>query len=391
MSFGYLIDLPTKVLFGAGKIAELGNQAAAFGKKAFVMLDPFLKGSATAQKVFDILKSAGLDYVDCYEVSPNPRTNVVDECAKKCADEKCDCVIAIGGGSCIDSGKAIAIVAKNNEPSWLFTARVGEYVAEVKEKPLPVISVPTTSGTGTEVTPYSVLNNLSLHCKGCICNMACCPTVSIVDPELTATMPPQITALTGIDAFAHAFESYINRNATPFSEMLSLEVIRLFARSIRTAVKDGSNIEARSDMSLASMLAGAAIAHSSTTMPHGMGQPLSGLTDAPHGGSIACCICQIIEWTLPCAEDKFAVVAEIFDPSIKDLPVSEKAQKLPAILRQLWKDILPTEVTMSSYGLKPDQIETVADMMLKFYALDLGGHPKAATKEDLIGIITKCM
>ena len=389
--FEYLIDLPTKVLFGHGKVAELGKASAQYGKKAFVIMDPFFENSPMAERIFGYLKNEGIDVVDCYDVTPNPRNTVIDKCAKLCADEKCDMVIAVGGGSCIDSGKAIAIVAANGEESWLYTARDNEYVAQPDNKPLTIISVPTTSGTGTEVTPYAVINNLELHSKGVIINMVNCPTLSIVDPELTMTVPPQTTALTGIDAFSHSFESYIDKNSTPFSRIVALESIRLFAKSIRTAVKDGKNIDARSDMSLASMLAGVAITHSPTTMPHAMGQPLSGLTDAPHGGSIASCICQIVEWTLPYGEEQFATVAEIFDPTLSGLTNAEKAAKLPGILKQLWADILSEEVTMSKYGLKEDQIEQLAEMMMVYYTLDLHGHPRMATKDDLIGIIKKCM
>jgi alcohol dehydrogenase class IV len=389
--FEYLIDLPTKVLFGPGKIKELGANAKSFGGKAFVLMDPFLKNSDTATTILSNIRDAGMTYVDYYDVSPNPRNTVVDELAGKCVSEKCDVVIAVGGGSCIDSAKVVAIVATNGEKAWLYTARDNEYVALPDNKPLPFIAVPTTSGTGTEVTPYAVLNNLELHSKGVIINMVNCPPLSIVDPELTVSMPPQITALTAIDAFSHSFESYIDTESTPFSRMIALESIRLFAKSVRAACKNGEDIDARTDLSLASLYGGIAITHSPTTMPHAMGQPLSGLTDAPHGGSIACCIGQIIDWTLPHGENEFAAVAEIFDASIANLSVSEKARRLPGILEELWNDILSEEVSMRRYGLKEEQIPELADMMLVYYIMDLRHHPRMATKEDLIGIIEKCM
>ena len=389
--FEYTIDIPTRVLFGAGKAAQLGDEASKYGKKAFVLMDPFLEGTDTAKKLLNNLSEHGIDYIDRYDVTPNPRNTVVDKLSKECIDEKCDIVIGIGGGSCIDSAKMIGVVAANGEEAWLYTARDNEYVAQPNNPPLPIITLPTTSGTGTEVTCYAVLNNLELETKGVMINRAICPLVSIVDPELTMTVPPQVTALTGIDAFAHAFESYIDKKRTPFSQMIALEAIRLFAKSIRKAVKNGNDVQARSDMSLCSLLAGIAITHCPTVMPHAMGQPLSGLTDAPHGGSIACCICQIIEWTLPYGAEQFAVVAEIFDPSIKDLSVEEKAAKLPVILKELWDDILTEPVTMSKYGLKESEIERLADNMLVYYTLDLHGHPRMATREDLIGIIKKCM
>ena len=291
----YQIDVPTKVLFGAGKVAELGNEAAALGKKAFVLMDPFYKGSEVSVRLLGILKQAGLESFDCYEVVPNPRHTVVDELLEKLNSEGCDMVVAIGGGSCIDTAKALALVATNGRKAWDYTAKNDEEVPVPEKDPMPLIAVSTTSGTGSEVTPYAVLNNLDKHCKGVIIGPKVYPKISIVDPELTISVPPQVTALTAIDAFSHSFESYMNPISTLWSRMVAHEGMRLFAKSIRKAVEDGTDIEARTDLAMSSTLGGMAIAHIPSTLPHAMGQPLSGLTDAPHGGSIACCICQIIE------------------------------------------------------------------------------------------------
>jgi len=198
--------------------------------------------------------------------------------------------------------------------------------------------------------------------------------------------------LTGIDAFAHAFESYINRNATPFSEMVSLEAIRLFAESIETCVKTPNDKVARGKMALASTLGGIAIAHSSTTLPHAIGQSLSGLTDAPHGGSIAACIQEIVRWTLPCGKEKFVKVTEMLEPSVAGRSIDEKAALLPEILDGIFTRILfGKRETMSGYGLTEDKIDLLADTVLTCYMMDCKGHPKMQDRADIVGIIRACM
>lgn len=389
--FTNLIDMPVAISFGEGKLGELGSLAARYGKKAFLLYDPFLIGSKMIKDVKADLRENGLDVVEFNDVSPNPRNTVIDKAVELCLAENADLVISIGGGSAIDSAKAVAVVAKNGGKCWEYTIRKNEYIAVPENGKLPLIVVPTTSGTGTEATAFAVINNEEKHLKATICHEALYANMAIVDPVIMSSMPPRITALTGIDAFSHAFESYTNRAATPFSEMIALESIRLFAENIRECVKDGSNLKARAGMALASTLGGMAITHVPTSLPHGMGQPLSGLTDAPHGGSIAVCISQIINWTLPYGQAKYAKVAEIVDPSVAGLSEEEKANKLGTILADLFEEILGTKLTMSDYGLKEDQVETMADMIMTCYFLDCEGNPRVPTREDLIGLIRECM
>jgi Iron-containing alcohol dehydrogenase. len=149
-------------------------------------------------------------------------------------------------------------------------------------------------------------------------------------------------------------------------------------------------MEARSGMAWACTLGGMAIAHAGTTVPHALGQPLSGLTNAPHGGTIAACLPEVVEWTLPVATEKFAVVAEILDPTVKDRALYDKAAALPSILEALFKEI-GGDVTFGGYGLRADQVESFADTVYTSFQLDLKGHPKAASKQDLVNIIKKCL
>ena len=262
---------------------------------------------------------------------------------------------------------------------------------EITKPLVPLIAIPTTAGTGTEATRYSVVTDALEHKKGTIKTDLIFPTKSLVDPELMMSMPRKTTALTAIDAFAHAFEAYIGSKANVFSEMYSLQAMRLFARSALRACEDGSDREARLDMAMCSTLGGLAISHSATTLPHGIGQALSGVTDAPHGGSIAVCMANVVSWTLPECEEKFAETACLFDFTLKEKSVRKQAEALPELLNKLFYRMIGEPVTMATYGLKEEQVEAVADMAMKNFFGDISRHPRKASRDDLMAIIRSCL
>ena len=321
-------------------------------------------------------------------VTPNPRTAEIDEGAN---NKDIDFIIALGGGSAIDTAKAIDVVYTNGGGSWDYTRGLGKLPKEIKNDLLPLIAIPTTAGTGSETTRYSVITNSETHEKATIKTDLIFPKKAIVDPELMFSVPRMTTALTGIDAFAHCFESYIGSKANDFSDIFALKGIELFAKSIITACEDGSNDEARNNMALCSTLGGLSITHSATTLPHSIGQALSGVVDAPHGGSIAVCMSQIIRWTLPEAKEKMAKVACMFDSSLTSKTIDEQANALPEILENLFSKIIGQKLTMADYGLTKDKVEAVADMALTNYNGDVSRHPRLANKQDLIELINSCL
>lgn len=382
---------PTKVLMGEGRIKELGSICKQYGKKVFAVYDPFLEGSDLVKEFRKDFEENGLSYVEYYEVVPNPRNTSIDKGAQLCVKEQCDVVVVIGGGSAIDTAKAIALVAVHGGNCWEYTERQNEEVKRPTTPGLPLIVSPTTAGTGSEATCCSVINNPSLKRKCTIINPVLYPKVSIIDPVLMKTVPASMTALTGLDTFAHAFEAYISKNANQGSEMMSLTSIQLFAESIRDAVKDGSNMEARAKMAAACALGGAAICHSGVVLPHALGQPLSAFTDAPHGGTLAACIPQVIEWTIPYAQDKFAKVAEIMDPKgVEGMDEAQKAAYLPNIMHALYKD-LGVDVSFGKYGLKEEDIESFVDLCYTAFKQDIDGHPRPVTRDDVVSLVKKCM
>lgn len=382
---------PTKVSMGQGRVNEVGKQCANYGKKAFVVYDPFLKHSELAKSIKKELAENGVGCLEYYDVVPNPRNTSIDEGIQICLKEQCDVVVAVGGGSAIDTAKAVALVAVNGGKCWDYTERANERVLRPQKKGLPLIAIPTTAGTGSEATCGAVINNPEEKRKCTIIHPYLYPDLSIIDPCLAVSLPPLLTALTGLDTFAHAFEAYICNNATPASDLLAEESMNYFASGIRTAVNEGTNIEARSRMAMACALGGMAIFHAGVVLPHAIGQPLSALTDAPHGGTLAACLPQIIEWTIPYSLDKLANVAQILDKKrVSGLSVEQKATALPTILKELYQDI-HVDVSFGSYGLVEDQIEELVDMSYTAFIQDINGHPKPVRREDIVMLVKQCM
>lgn len=373
---------PTEIVCGSGSLEKITDITSNYGTNCLLVEDPFFKDSKLEERIISLLPSKKVNVYS--NVTPNPRTGDIDEGAKNIS---IDFIIAVGGGSAIDTAKAINVVYTNGGSSWDYTKGLGKQPKAIENKLLPLIAIPTTAGTGTEATRYSVITNSNTHEKATIKSDDLFPTKSIVDTDLMLTIPRKTTALTGIDAFAHCFESYIGIKANCFSDIFALKGIELFAKNIKKACEDGNDVEARENMAMCSTLGGLSISHSATTLPHSIGQALSGIADAPHGGSIAVCMCEVIKWTLPEAKDKFAKVACIFDESLKTKDIDAQANALPEILEKLFKEIIGQDLSMKDYGINEDNIDKVADMALTNYNGDISRHPKIATREDLIQII----
>ena len=384
-----LFFCPTEITVGPGSLNLLPSLLGSDCTHILLVMDPFFVGKEPEQRIRDLLPGKTVHVFS--RVMPNPRDADIDSGADLCREIQAQAVLAMGGGSAIDTAKAINLVATNGGRSWDYTRGTGKTPRPVTAPLLPLIAIPTTGGTGTEATRYSVITNAVTHAKATIKLDELFPAKALVDPELMMTMPRRTTALTGIDAFAHAFEAYIGSKANDFSEMFSLQAMKLFIRSIERACNDGSDTDARNDMALCSTLGGLAISHSATTLPHGIGQALSGVTDAPHGGSIAVCMPEVIRWTLPESRKKFAEVACMFNPALNVLSQEAQAAALPGILEDLFGRLLGGRLTMADFGLTADKVEAVADMALSNYAGDISRHPKVANRDDLLQIINKCL
>ncbi len=386
------IRFPTIVEFGEGKLDMVGDIAAKCGKKAYCIIDPVFRGTPFEERLLGALR--GDHQIECvtnYGVIANPRASIMDEMAEECREKGCDLVISMGGGSCLDIGKAVAMLVTNGRHAWDYATVENHKYYEVEVQPLPHIVIPTTSGTGSEGTIYSVITNPEIKRKCTIRSFYLYPSYAIVDPDLMVGIPPMLTALTGIDTFAHAYESFTNRNATLYSRMVAFEAMRLFAENIETCVKNGSDRKARGEMAFASLLGGVAIAHSPTTIPHIIGQCLSGWVDAPHGGSLTCCLAHVIRWTVPEHAEDHARIARLFDRELQSADDVTAALALPDALDRLFERILPEKITMKTYGMDESRAEEFADFIFDNYQGDMANYMKKPTREDIRMLVRASM
>jgi alcohol dehydrogenase class IV len=379
-----------KIEFGDGKIGRIAAIAGEYGRKAFLAVDPYLVESGLAEEIRAILKQGSIEAIINSDIQPNPDCYAVDRAGEIARQEKCDLVIGVGGGSAIDYGKAVAVVATNPGESWRYTRRTDHEVLVPGEKTLPVIAVPTTAGTGSEATTYAVLNNSRIHEKSTIISALILPRISIVDPGLMVSKPSRLTAYTGIDALAQAIESFINLGANPFNRMLALEAIRLIAEYLPMAVANGQNRTARAKMAWASTLAGAAIGFVATTLPHSMGQAVGGYKNAPHGATLTACLVKVLDFSWVADPGLFAEISEALDPETRSLSVRARAEMCPRLVERLLADT-GTKVSFGDLGLTEADIDRVTDIAFTGYGADINLHPRKATVEDVKRLYQACL
>ncbi len=403
-----------KSVFGNGEIKNVGKHVKQYGSKAFLVIDPFLEQSDAGSGLIKLLKQDSLLCAVFSDFGPNPSCFKVDEAAKAARDKQADVVLACGGGSAIDVGKGVALTVTNPGTCWEYTERSDHDVKRPSAPRLPIITIPTTAGTGTEATPFAVFNNPDLKEKSTIVNHVLFPDFSIIDPDLMVTMPPRLTAATGFDAFAHALEAFISIHATPFSDLAAKEAMRLIYRYLPQAVQNGENRIAREKLAWASTLAGVAIGHIGVTLPHALGQPVSGLCGMPHGESVAACTVNILEKSYLADEERFAAVTALLadlagtlgnsatvatsspgnfvagTPATGSLTVRERAELCPRIVEKLLNDI-DLSVRFSDYGMTEADIEKVTKIAVTGYYFDINCHPRKVTEEEIKQIYRECL
>jgi len=385
----FTCGLPGEIVVGENKLAELAKFVKGLGRRCLLVADPFFVQSGLCGEVAGLLKKDGIAVTVFSKVNPNPSCHDVDEGAELCRQANCNVVVAVGGGSAIDSGKAIAVVVKNGGNSWEYVYRSDREVKPVKAV-MPIVVVPTTAGTGTEATAYAVLSNPDLHEKGTIISRLIFPACAVVDPSLMETMPPRLTALTGVDALSHCVEAFLANIASPFSGMVSREGIRVITRNLPEAVANGKNKEARAAMAWGSILGGIAIGHAGVGLPHALGQPIGGIANAPHGGSVAACLAEVVEFGYVSSFGLFAELAECFDPSVRDLPLYARAEKSVELIRRFFKYV-GVEVKFSEYGLREEDIEKATEVAFAGYGDNIANFPRIATREEVKKLYRKCL
>jgi alcohol dehydrogenase len=289
----FSFEFQVSVHFGAGKLALIGGLAGKLGKKAMVVTGrSAMKKTGILDKTLELLKESGIDTFVYSEIDPNPTATSVDKGGALAVREGCDFIIALGGGSVIDAAKFISIAAVNPGPVWTYVRKGVEQVEP--EANLPLMVVVTTSGSGSEVNHSAVITDPETKLKPGTPSRYLYPRETIIDPELMLTLPPAVTASTGIDVFFHGFENYIGSRANPMSDLLVREVLKLVGEYLPRAYRDGSDLEARSRMAWASALAGMAVTIAGIVSLHALEHPLSGHLNVSHGVGLAALACEYI-------------------------------------------------------------------------------------------------
>jgi alcohol dehydrogenase len=355
------------------------------------------------QRAEQLLTEAGVHVVLFDEVVPNPRTAEVLEGAARARHGKCDLVVGLGGGSAMDAAKAIAVAATHDEPLWEFIIPPpGVEKRQPTARTLPIVCVPTTAGTASELTPFAVISNPDTTEKASFASDYALPRVAISDPELTYSMPPEVTAVTGLDVFAHAVESFISKVASPVTDAADREAMRRVGQYLRRAVADGQDEEAREQMLLASTFAGMGLSNTGATIMHALEHPISAiLPQVAHGAGLSAQMSAYIRFVTPAAPEKVAEVGEMLEPvganSFATSVGAASAADLDDACRHAHEavDRLVADVgapqRLGPLGVTEELIPCIADEGLRYMSGALGKCPRDATRDDLIQFLQDCL
>ena len=361
---------------GAGAIKDIATEAKGRGfKKAFVCSDPDLIKFGVTKKVIDVLEGAGLDYEIYSNIKPNPTIENVQTGVEAFKKSGADYLIAIGGGSSMDTAKGIGIVIANPEFEDI---RSLEGVAPTKNKSVPIFAVPTTAGTAAEVTINYVITDVEKNRKMVCVDPKDIPVVAFVDPEMMSSMPKGLTAATGMDALTHAIEGYITAGAWELSDMFHLKAIEIISRSLRNAV--ANTPEGRADMALGQYVAGMGFSNVGLGIVHSMAHPLGALYDTPHGVANAIILPTVMEYNAPATGEKYREIARAMGVQGVDSMTQEEYRKAAIdAVRKLSEDV----------GIPADLKAIVKEEDIPFLAQSAyddacrPGHPRETSVEEI--------
>ncbi|MEG6569292.1 iron-containing alcohol dehydrogenase [Thermoanaerobacterium thermosaccharolyticum] len=392
MKSNFTYFMPTEIIFGPGTLEKLATVRLP-GKKALLVIGSgnSMRKHGYLDRVTSYLKQNNVDYVVYDKILPNPIADHVAEGAKLAKENECDFVIGLGGGSTIDSSKAIAVMAKNPGDYWDYVSGGSGKGMEVKNGALPIVAIPTTAGTGTESDPWAVVTKTETNEKiGFGCKYTY-PTLSIVDPELMVSIPPKFTAYQGMDAFFHSVEGYLATVNQPGSDVLALQSISLITENLPKAVDDGNNIEARTALAWASTAAGIVESLSSCISHHSMEHALSAYhPDIPHGAGLIMLSVSYFSFMASKVPDRFVDIAKAMGEEINGATKEEQAISFIKGLKKLIKNIGMEDLSLSGFGVKEDEIEKLSrnamDTMGGLFQVD----PYKLSLEEVMSIYKNC-
>ncbi len=355
-------EIPTVMKHGLGAILTLADEAKALGmKRPLVVTDPGIVKAGLLDRATAPLKAAAMGYAVFDRVAPNPPIATVDEGAAFYASEKCDGLIGFGGGSAMDTAKSIGVVAANGGSILQYEWADPQ---PIKHRIPPTICVPTTAGTGSEVTLWAVITDPRRHIKFNVGGTAHIGAwVALIDPELTLDLPAAVTAGTGMDALAHAVECYTCAYAQPLPDSVALNAMEYVGQYLRVAFAQGHNVEARYKMSMAAMLGALAYGTESAGAAHAMSQSAGGVHDVPHGALTARVLGPVMDYNYKGEPQKFARIAQALGEDVRGLSVWQAAEKAVEAVMRLTEDVeIPS---LQALGFKEEEIPMLADIAFK--------------------------
>ncbi len=378
----YTFLTPKKIISGENALTDAKNELKKLGHKAFIVTDATMVKLGNVALLEDVLKQNETDYFIFDEVNYEPDDIIVAKAAQTYKNENCDHLIALGGGSPIDTAKAISLLLNDDAP-------LSSYMGKIIDINRPALAaIPTTAGTGSEATKFTIINDTTNKVKMLLTGPCLIPDLAIIDPLFSKTAPKSVTSHTGIDALCHAIEAYTSRKAQPLSDTFALSAIKRIFENLETCYNDGNNIEARVQMSLAALEAGIAFNNASVTIVHGMSRPMGALFHVPHGLSNAMLLKECMAFVVDGAYDRFGKIARYLSfTNIADDKMASEIflDHLNTLLEHLH---VPS---MSEYGIdKNTYFENIEKMAKDAY---ISGSPsntiKKVTVEDMMALYEK--
>ncbi len=372
--------IPSKIITGKNALEAAGDSIGSMGKKALIVCGPNVKKIGVVKQIVGELEKRGISYAVYSDITGEPTDEMIDGGAEIYKKESCDFLIGVGGGSSLDAIKAIALKA-------VCGGEMSDYMGvSVEEKLPPMAAIPTTAGTGSEATQFTIITDTKNDVKMLLKGESFMPDLAVIDPAFTFTAPPGVTASTGLDALTHAIEAYTSKKAQPLTDIFAVSAVRRIFKNLPAAYEDGKNSSAREEMSLAALEAGIAFNNASVTIVHGMSRPIGALFHVPHGTSNAILLYPCLKYVVDGAADRFAVLGREIGAASDEDSDAEAAEKFIESVQELCQKCGIGKPDV--YGIKEEEfLKAVPKMADDAVA---SGSPantrKEVKKEDIIRI-----
>ena len=363
--------VPGQMISGSGALDMAQETLGTLGKKAMIVTDKVMIDLGNCAKVENALKSQGVEYTIYSDIAGEPTDLMIEKCLAQYKEENCDFLVALGGGSPIDSMKAIGSLVKNG-------GNISDYMGKVIDVEMPpMVAIPTTAGTGSEATQFTIITDTKKDIKMLLKGKVLIPSLAVIDPQFTMTAPPKITAATGLDALCHAVEAYTSRKAQTLSDTFAMSAVKRIFKYLPVAFHDGKNEEARVQMSVAALEAGIAFNNASVTLIHGMSRPIGALFHVAHGLSNAMLMKECLGFALEGAYDRFADLGRAIGAATQEDSDQTASEKFLDAVVALTEEL--ETPTLAEFGIDKERFFEVIEKMA-YDAMD-SGSPQNTQRE----------